>query len=133
MDCCRFFANPAGADKQARENQASVNQPSGNPATGSQPSGNSGTGSQPGNDQNQQPEAKEDFLLDSARLEMAGNLEQLISKDLQTLITAKSQGALDLPLGDMLSEGRVREATYDGNAKAVGSAMSLRLLHVRGG
>ncbi len=65
--------------------------------------------------------------MEEARLLTFSMLEPLIALDVDTLITSKTQGALDMPLGEMLAEGRVREVEYTGDVKTVGSSMSSRL------
>ncbi len=64
--------------------------------------------------------------LDMTRMTAVSTLDELLSKDISTLITSKTQGALDLPLGQMLYEGRVHEVEYKGELKVTRGGMSSR-------
>ncbi len=68
-----------------------------------------------------------DNSLEKTQAEIFSKLEPLIAGDMQTLITAKSQGGVELPLGEMLWQGKVREVEYSGEIKTVGMAMSQRI------
>ncbi len=99
-------------DMYRKEAEAAIKGHAENPKAGDQPEG-------------QEPE--EAYLLDQARLDVVSKLEPMVSQDIQTLATAKAQGALNQSLGEMLEGGRIREVTYTGEVKTVGACLSQRI------